>query len=181
VDSLTGQLLVAGPTLLDPNFVRSVVLIAEHGPSGALGLVLNRPSEAVVGEAVPDLARGLDPDEVMWVGGPVKPDGVLVLAEWTDPDPAAGLVVGAVGLLGADAEIAALPDTATRARAYAGFAGWGPKQLDDEIERDDWILAPARADQVFTEAPETLWSEVLLAMGGRFALLARMPLDPSVN
>jgi putative transcriptional regulator len=66
-------------------------------------------------------------------------------------------------------------------RAYAGFAGWGPGQLDGEVERDDWILAPARAQDAFCEPGDDLWGNILRAKGGRFALMARMPEDPSVN
>ena len=181
MDSLTGQLLVAAPSLQDPNFARSVVLLCEHGEHGALGLVLNRPAEGTVGEVVPDLAEGLGGDEHVWIGGPVKPEGVLVLAEWRDPAASAGLVVGAIGLLGDAADLGELAEAALRARAYAGFAGWGPGQLDAELEREDWILAAARADAVFSEEPEELWGAVLRQKGGRFALLARMPEDPSLN
>jgi putative transcriptional regulator len=181
VDPLTGQLLVAGPTLPDPNFARTVVLIAEHSETGALGLVLNRPAGFTVGEAVPDLAAALGSDAPMWLGGPVRPQGVLVLAEWDDPEPAAALIVGAIGLLGADADAAEVVASARRMRAYAGFAGWGPGQLDAELERDDWILAAARAPDVFCERAEDLWGDILRGKGGRFALMARMPEDPSVN
>ncbi len=181
VESLAGQLLIAAPTLLDPNFARTVVLVAEHSPDGALGLVLNRPAGVSVGDAVPDLGAAIGSAEPVWVGGPVRPEGVLVLAEWVDPEPAAALVVGAIGLLGAEAELSELPGTTKRVRAYAGFAGWGPGQLDDEVEREDWILAPARPDDVFSDDAEGLWGGVLERMGGRYALLARMPPDPSVN
>src|SRR5579875_1438414 len=82
VDSVRGQLLIAGPTLLDPNFWRTVVLVVEHSEDGALGLVLNRPSESKVGEAVPELAVLADPDEEVLVGGPVSRSGVIVLADF---------------------------------------------------------------------------------------------------
>jgi putative transcriptional regulator len=181
VESLTGQLLVAGPTLPDPNFARAVVLVAEHSEAGALGLVLNRPAPFTVGEAVPDLASALGVDAGMWIGGPVRPEGVLVLAEWDDPEPAATLIVGAIGLLGAEAEAAEVVSSARRMRAYAGFAGWGPGQLDGEVERNDWMLAAARSPDVFCEPAQDLWGDVLRAKGGHFALMARMPEDPSVN
>src|SRR3954469_4656211 len=105
MDPVSGRLLVAAPTLLDPNFWRTVVLIAEHGEDGALGVVLNRPSEGTVGDAGPDLDGALGAGAGVPLGGPVRPTGVLVLAEWADPEPAAGLVFGAVGLLGAAAEV----------------------------------------------------------------------------
>jgi putative transcriptional regulator len=181
MDPVSGRLLVAAPTLLDPNFWRTVVLIAEHGEDGALGVVLNRPSEVTVGDAVPDLADALGEDAVVHVGGPVRPTGVLVLAEWADPGPAAGLVFGAIGLLGAAAEVRDLGAAATRVRAYAGHAGWGPGQLEDELAEEAWIVEPPHPDDVFGDQGPELWAAVLERKGGRFALLARMPPDPSVN
>jgi putative transcriptional regulator len=180
-ESLEGQFLVAAPTLTDPNFARTVVLICEHSEEGALGVVLNRPAEVSVGEAAPGLADGTDPDDPLWVGGPVKQDGVLVLVEWRDPPATAQLVVGAVGVLAEGDDVADLPALADRVRGFAGFAGWGPGQLDGEIEAEGWLLAPATADDVFTDDPENLWATVLRRMGGTYALLATMPEDPSVN
>lgn len=181
MDPVRGQLLVAAPSLADPNFFRTVVLVAEHGDEGALGVVLNRPAEVTVGEAVPDLAEAIGDDALVHIGGPVRPNGVVVLAEWTDPEPSAGLVFGSVGLLGAAADVEDLGPTALRVRAYAGYAGWGPGQLDAELEREDWITAKPTADDVFTDDPDNLWARVLERKGGRFALIARMPTDPSVN
>jgi putative transcriptional regulator len=68
-----------------------------------------------------------------------------------------------------------------RTRVFAGVAGWGPEQLEDELERDDWIIEPADADAIFTDDPDRLWSEVLRRKGGRYELVSRMPLDPSLN
>src|ERR1700749_4955133 len=100
MESLRGQLLVAGPALLDPNFWRTVVLIVEHNDEGALGLVLNRPSETSVGEAVPQLSTLLDSDALGFIGGPVQPSAVIVLAEFEDPTDAALLAFDDVGVLG---------------------------------------------------------------------------------
>src|SRR5205807_9370698 len=100
MDSARGQLLVAGPALLDPNFFRAVVLIVEHNEEGALGLVLNRPSETSVAEAVPQLETLLDPDERLFIGGPVQPSAVIVLADFEDASDAALLAFDDVGVLG---------------------------------------------------------------------------------
>jgi putative transcriptional regulator len=181
METLTGRLLIAGPALLDPNFLRTVVLVAQHGEEGALGVVLNRPAETTVGEAVPELTGVLDGSEPIWVGGPVQPNGVVVLAEWDDPAPAAGLLLGDVGLLAARADVEELAGAARRSRAYAGYTGWGPGQLDGELEHDDWIVYEARPEDVFTEDPDALWSAVLRRMGGSYGLVATMPVDPSVN
>jgi putative transcriptional regulator len=181
VDSLRGQLLIAGPDLVDPNFRRAVVLISEHGEEGAMGVVLNRPSDHSVAEAVPDLADLVEPDEPVHVGGPVQPSGVVVLAEFEDTSSAAAVVLDDVGFLSAEADMEALEDVTRRVRVFAGISGWGPGQLESELERDDWIIEPALPSDVFTQEPDQLWSEVLDRKGGEYALVARMPLDPSLN
>lgn len=181
MDSLRGRLIIAGPTLLDPNFMRTVVLIGEHNRDGALGVVLNRPSETTIGEAVPDLQDLADGDDPVYVGGPVQPSAVLVLAEYEEPDQAAQLVTGDVGFVAVDEDGDRVATALGRARVFAGYAGWGPGQLESELERDDWIVARSRAEDVFDADPSTLWSRVLDRQGGRMRLLARMPLDPSLN
>ena len=135
MDSLRGKLLLAGPVLKDPNFDRTVVLITEHSDEGAMGLVLNRPSGAQVGEAVPDLAWVAGDEAIVFVGGPVAPNGVIALAEWNDPSHAAVLVDEDLGFVQGDAEdTEALAAALRRVRVYAGHAGWGPGQLEDELE-----------------------------------------------
>lgn len=182
MDSTRGQLLIAGPTLVDPNFQRAVVLVVEHSEEGALGLVLNRPSETTVGEAVSELDELLDVDEPLFIGGPVQQSALIVLAEFEDAREAALLAFDDVGVLGTsdDREPPAIVGT-RRGRAFAGHAGWGPGQLDAELERDDWILEPATREDAFTESPQDLWQSVLTRKGGSYALVARMPTDPSVN
>jgi putative transcriptional regulator len=176
-----GQLLIAGPSLLDPNFWRTVVLVIEHTEDGALGLVLNRPSETTVGEAVPQLQALVDLDDQLLIGGPVQPSSVIVLGEFEDPTDAALLAFDDVGVLGTGAS----PDESAvglrSGRAFVGHAGWGPGQLDGEVERGDWILEQARLEDAFTADAQGLWSKVLTRKGGNYALLARMPPDPSVN
>jgi putative transcriptional regulator len=181
VESLRGQLLVAAPVLLDPNFVRTVILIAEHNDEGALGIVLNRPSEATVGDVVPDLASVIDVDDPVFSGGPVQPGGVLVLAEFDDPADAALPIDGDLGFVALDTDLASLGNGTRRARAFAGHAGWGPGQLDGEFEEEAWFGAPFRREDAFTDEPDELWSRALLRKGGAYALVARMPLDPSLN
>lgn len=180
MESLRGQLLIAGPTLLDPNFQRTVVLMVEHSPEGALGLVLNRPSESSVGDVVPELENLLDADGPVFIGGPVQPSGLIVLGQFAEPDASALLSFEDVGILRTEGSLDD-PPPLLAARSFAGHAGWGPGQLDYEVERGDWILEPARFDDAFCEEPGQLWSEVLARKGGSYALVARMPLDPSVN
>ena len=180
-ESLAGQLLLASPALVDPNFSRTVVLIGAHSDEGAMGVVLNRPSELTVGEAVPQLERAVDEQEPVYVGGPVRPGAVVFLAEFLDPAPAGLLVIGRIGFPSPDADIEELTEATARARVFAGYAGWGEGQLEAEIDHGDWIAEPALAEDVFTEVPAELWSRVLTRKGGSFALIARMPVNPSVN
>jgi putative transcriptional regulator len=178
VESLQGQLLIASPSLLDPNFRRAVVLVTEHGDHGAAGLVLNRPSESTVGDTVPQLEWLAPPEERIWVGGPVEQTSVLVLGEFDEPDASPVPVFAHVGFVALEDEQHAAPQ---RARVFAGYAGWGGGQLEGELRRDDWILERARPDDVFPDEPEKLWRSVLRRKGGVFELVARMPDDPSVN
>jgi putative transcriptional regulator len=181
MDSLRGHLLIAGATLPDPNFARTVVLICQHSEEGALGLVLNRRGELVIGDVAPELAELTGAEAVIDSGGPVQPDALLVLGEFEDASFAGMPVIGRVGLMGEGLEIADLVTVTIRARAFAGYAGWGPGQLDAELERDDWFIAPAGIDDIFDPDGEELWSRVLERKGGHFRLVARMPIDPSVN
>jgi putative transcriptional regulator len=180
MDSLEGKLLIASPSLLDPNFKRTVVLVTEHTDEGAAGLVINRPSESVVADLVPQLEPLVDEGEQVWVGGPVQPNAVLVLGEFVDPEEAAVPLFGSLGFPALDDPEEVVPVT-TRRRVFAGYAGWGAGQLEEEVERDDWIVEPVQADDPFTNAPEELWADVLRRKGGVYELVARMPDDPSVN
>ncbi|MEA2427331.1 MAG: putative transcriptional regulator [Thermoleophilaceae bacterium] len=181
MESLRGKLLVASPSLLDPNFRRTVVLIAEHSEDGALGVILNRESELEVEEAAPTLASLVEPGAHVHAGGPVQPTAVVIMAEFEDSGAAATMVVGDVGFVAADAEFDSLDTAVGRTRIFAGLAGWAPGQLEAEIERDDWILEPALPDDVFHDDADGLWGAVLERKGGEFALVARMPDDPSMN
>ena len=179
--SLKGKLLVASPTLEDGNFARAVVLIAEHGDEGAMGLILNRPSEAMVAESVEELGDVVGAGETVYVGGPVQTDAVMVLAEFDDPQLAAALVLADIGFLPAEADLAELSGRTRRARVFAGHSGWSPGQLEAEMEEGAWIVVDAAPDDPFDDDPEELWGAVLQRKGGPYALLARIPDDPSVN
>ena len=180
VQSLKGHLLVAGPALHDPNFRRTVILVGEHGDEGALGLVLNRMTDSRVNDALPELAGLVDGADAVHVGGPVQPSAIVVLAEFEEPERAGTLVLDDIGFLPSEVDPDALGEL-RRARVFAGYAGWGPGQLDGELREGSWIVEPAAPDDVFTTDPEELWSEVLRRKGGPFGILALMPPDPSLN
>ena len=174
-ETLRGQLLVAAPILHDPNFHRTVVIVAEHSEEGAIGLVLNRPADTSVADALPDLASLAGRSEPVYVGGPVALESVLAIAELDDPDDASELLFGAVGF------VQELDVPVLRGRVFVGYAGWSAGQLEAELEEESWLVLPAEPDDVFSDDPDGLWSAVLRRQGGHYALLALMPLDPSLN
>lgn len=181
-ESLQGQLLIAAPSLEDPNFRRTVVLVCVHSSQGALGLVLNRPSPLEAAEAVPEVAAALGGGAGgrLWLGGPVQTSDIVLLADFVDPGESL-LVTGDIGLVTDGAPLEELGGRTRRLRAFLGHSGWGPGQLDSELERDDWIVAPLSAGDPFSEAAEDLWVSALEELGGQYALVARMPDDPSMN
>jgi putative transcriptional regulator len=180
-ESLAGQLLLASPSLRDPNFARTVVLIGVHNDEGAMGLVLNRPSQVTVGEAAPQLEQTLGKLEPLYLGGPVQPSSVVFLAEFLDPSLAELLVLGRIGFPAPGAGIGELTEATARRRLFAGYAGWGEGQLEAEVADGDWIAHTPVPEDLFSDDPGELWSAVLTRKGGSYALLSRMPADPSVN
>ena len=179
--AIRGKLIIASPALVDPNFARSVVLIAEHTQDGAMGLVLNRPSDAEVSVAVGELGGIVAPGDLVYEGGPVQTSAVMVLAEFNDPRASAAIILGDVGFLPSHGDPGELADGLRRSRVFAGHSGWSAGQLEAELEEGSWIVVGARVDDVFAPDPDELWGEALERKGGAFALLARMPDDPSVN
>ena len=153
---LRGRLLIATPMLNDPNFAGSVVLIAEHSKDGAMGLVLNRPLNISVSEAVPLLSDFVGDDTNLYAGGPVQPDAVMALADFVDSSRAAVIAFGSVGFLPADADGTLDPATVVRARVFVGYSG-------------------------FTDDPDNLWRTALRRHGGILAMFALQPIDPTLN
>jgi putative transcriptional regulator len=183
---LIGRLLVASPQLGDPNFERTVVLVLDHGPDGALGVILNRPTGLPVDEILDawhDQAQAAPPG-VVFRGGPVAPDAVIGLArtETAESDGSSWrVVVDGVGTV----DLAVAPDEQPVAlsgvRTFAGYAGWSPDQLEDELAEGAWIILDALASDIFTTDADALWHDVLQRQGGKLALLAAYPPHPSVN
>jgi putative transcriptional regulator len=181
MESLDGNLLIASPAIFDPNFRRTVVLLTAHSEEGAVGLILNRRSETTVEEAVPRLSPLAGADAPIFAGGPVNPTGVSMLAEFDDPADAGVEVFGDIGFVALDDSLEGDAPTLRRRRVFAGVASWGAGQLDGELESEDWIVEPATNDDVFGDDPDSLWERVLERKGGSYAVVARMPFDPSLN
>lgn len=179
--NLRGHLLVAGPALIDSNFRRSVVLVGDHGGDGAMGVVLDRPSAVTVADAVAPLAELTAPGELVYLGGPVQREALVVLAEFADRELAASLVFDGVGFLPGDLDDPQALGELPQVRIFAGYAGWAPGQLEAELEEGSWLVFPARVSDVFTRQARVLWREVLRRQGGAYAVLAALPDDPRRN
>jgi len=180
--SLRGRLLVATPPLVDPNFDRTVVLVLEHGPEdGAIGIVLNRPTGIDLDDALPDWVRLASEPAVVFGGGPVAPDAVIALARADGTDPFDGWVqvLDDLGTVDVGRDPAALK--LEELRVFTGYAGWGPGQLEGEIEKGAWFVVRATPADAFAPDPDDLWRAVLRRQRGRLAMFAHCPEDASVN
>jgi putative transcriptional regulator len=179
VASLQGKLLVSSPALIDPNFRKTVVLVAHHDHEGAMGLVLSRPSGVRAVEAVPVLVGIPGAEDPVFVGGPVQPEAFMVVAEFDDIERAAAPIIDRLGFMPADAAPDELP--ISRLRLFAGYSGWGSGQLELELAEDSWIVVDAAGDDAFANDPDELWRTVLHRKGGPFSLMENMPFDPGLN
>ncbi len=162
-----GVLLVATPLLGDPNFSRSVVLLLQHDAEGSLGVVLDRPTTIAVDEYLPDWGPVAAPPAVVFHGGPVDAEvGIGVC-----------LKHGSIEVVQLDTE----PLDNASVRIFAGYAGWGPGQLEDELDEDAWFTIDFRPDDLLTDRPEELWTAVLRRQPGHLAFYATYPADPMQN
>lgn len=159
-----GKLLVAARDLLDPNFEQAVVLLVQYGPEGALGLIVNRPTEIELTRALPN-AEGVDGRaDVLYRGGPVLPAGMMMLLRRDGPVDGAQRVFADVhasaslDLLYKTLEDGTPPE---RLRIFTGHSGWAPGQLDSEIARGGWLVLPGDADLVFSARPSEVWPRLI--------------------
>jgi putative transcriptional regulator len=175
--SLAGSVLVATPIIIDPPFFRTVIAMLEHDADGALGLILNLPSNLSIERYLPEAASGVVSPTVIFVGGPVGTDsalGVVMVdnAESLRPSPFSGVsIVDPTVSQGVDAGM----------RVFGGFAGWSPDQLEAEIEEGAWWSALAHREDFFTPHPELLWEATVRRVEGRAPLYATFPDDPNEN
>jgi putative transcriptional regulator len=186
-----GRLLLATPPLDDPNFDRTVIYVLEHHAEGALGLVLNRPSPEELGDALHAWSAMQSDPSLVFVGGPVEPDALIAIARVREPLAASGDELDAEAHLApltgdlASADLAADPidvmGSISALRVFRGYAGWGPGQLDGEIEAGAWLVLDPEPGDLFTDSPDDLWRVVLARQPGRLAWLADAPDDLSAN
>lgn len=167
-----GKLLVASEGLIDPNFAKTVVLLVEHGDSGALGLVLNRASRARVDEVLPDLDWAAGTAGPLFIGGPVALATGMMLFSTGDAHPEQKHVLGSVYAGWDRALLERLlrePRSGERVKVFVGYSGWGAGQLESELERGDWHLFPATPEAVFSIAGEELWESYIERTRSRIA------------
>lgn len=190
----SGRLLVASPMLADPNFRRTVVLVVEHDTEeGTLGVVLNRPSEVTVADVLEPWAGLVGEPPVVFQGGPVATDSALCIGALRDhnvsddEEPLGWRALegpkemGALGLVDLDAPPEVLGAELADLRVFAGYAGWGKEQLENEVAEGAWyVVDPARLDP-FAVEPGRLWRDVLRRQGGDLALVSTFPDDPTQN
>lgn len=177
MDSLRGRLLLANGSLFGDVFRQTVILMAEHDDEGALGFVLNRPTKMIVAQEGP-VAELAHIEETVFSGGPVQPGLLSVIAELEAPETSSRLIFDNVGFL--DLETMT-PGGIKRARVFAGYSGWGPQQLEGEMDEGSWVVTDPTVDLVFDVPHEEVWREALRRMGGEYALMASMPYDPGMN
>ncbi len=177
-----GKLLVAMPKLNDPNFRQTVILLCEYSEDGALGVVLNRPTEMAVSMLM-DGFQDVSGEKKVYAGGPVARNGMLVLCRSDEMMGDGHSILDGVfvpkdldriktaGALGESGEV----------RCYLGYAGWAPGQLEIELSEGAWSLLPSDPTLVFDADPSFLWSQMMRRLGDRWAFYATMPSDPSLN
>lgn len=183
--ALAGRLLVATPGLRDPSFERSVVLLLEHGDDGAVGVVLNRPLDVPVHRVLPAWSEAAPP-AVIFSGGPVEQEGALAVAvakRAAQGEPVEGFrpVRGRLGLLDLDADPSLSLAGLDGLRVFAGYAGWGAGQLEDELAESSWYLVDSELDDLLSEAPHGLWRAVLRRQGGDLGMVSTWTEDPEQN
>lgn len=178
-----GVFLVAKTHLSSRIFSQTVILMVEHGAQGSIGLIINRPSHVSLTQIVPK-AKELGPgDSAVYFGGPVSSDVVVLLARVPST-----LVLGEAIHVFADVyfsssfnlleDLLNTDDPEEVFHAYVGYAGWGPGQLEHEIQRGDWFVVPGDVEKVFSADPESIWPEMIRALSGHWVL---RPLLPSVS
>ena len=180
----SGMLLVATPALQDPNFVDTVVLLLDVTEEGALGVVLNRPSQVLVADVLEPWRDVVGEPEVLFRGGPVGTDGALAVARLRDAqDAPVGWrpVAGLIGMVDLDTPTELVDGSLSAMRVFAGYAGWGAGQLDGEVERQDWYVVTSEAGDPFRDDPEALRRDVMRRQPGMLAWHVNRPVDPDLN
>lgn len=177
-----GRLLISEPFLPDPNFERTVVLLCEHNEEGSFGFVVNKPSILKVNEVMEDIKKL---EEIVYVGGPVQQDTLHFLHRNTTLEGAVKVahdVYWGGDFEGLISQIDMGIIESKDIRFYLGYSGWGPGQLEAELEEESWIVCDFATDELlFDMEPAMIWKKALDSMGGRFSIYSNYPVDPRMN
>jgi len=171
-----GRFLIAARTLIDPNFGRTVVLLVDYDEKGAMGLIINRPTPVKLARMLPELKALKQRQETVYLGGPVGRESLLLLIRVSRPLDEMRPVCRGVQVSASTKLLERLSKDdklAEEFRGYAGYAGWGPGQLDAEVARGDWLILPADAETIFDSDPAEVWDDLLKKTDVRFAELTR--------
>ena len=177
-----GRLLISEPFLPDPNFERTVVLLCEHNDEGSFGFVLNKPSMIKVNDVMEDI-KNLQ--EQVFVGGPVQQDTLHFIHRNSSMENTS-LIRDGIFWGGSVESLLLLSDTkqllGNDIRFFLGYSGWGPGQLESELEEDSWIVCDfVTQELLFETEPHVMWKKALDGMGGRFSVYSNYPTDPRLN
>jgi putative transcriptional regulator len=179
-----GMFLVASPSLRDPNFRQAVVLLCEYGPEGALGVIVNRPTAVLLAEALPQIPVLEGQRHVLYTGGPVQGNQVLILYRVVEEPSGSHHVFDGVylgGNLNVLERVLTMPTPNETFRAFMGYSGWAPGQLENEMKTGSWLTLPGDTALVFEMEPLRIWPDIFRKLGGQFAIYADMPADPHLN
>lgn len=176
-----GKLLIAAPMLDDPNFSRSVILLCEHGENGTVGFLLNRPSEHLLSDLLPELVT---PDLKVYQGGPVQLDTLHMLHKMPEElggnEIADGIYWGG-SYISLQESLAQHSYQKDKLRLFVGYSGWGEGQLSKEMEEGSWVVAEGTSKLIFDTPPTELWTAAITSLGPDFRYLVNIPINPQLN
>lgn len=175
-----GWLLISEPFLPDPNFERSVVLMCEHQEKGSFGVIVNKPTQIELQE-VTEIRQA---PHRLYVGGPVEPKTLHYIH--TKPEIEGSILLKNGIYFGGNYEqISVMVETGildeSNSRFFIGYSGWGENQLDEELEKNSWIISDADISPIFELEHEQVWQSILRNMGGKYRILSNFPIDPRLN
>lgn len=181
--STVGELLIATPAIGDGNFEQSVIFMLHHDGDGALGVIINEPSELAVAELLPRWADLSGEPAVIFDGGPVQKDGFIGVGRRIGEPGEGALVVpnSDVTTVDLDSDPALARARVDKLRLFRGYSGWAPHQLDSELAAGAWFTVETEPDDMWSADPSALYEQVLLRQQGDLRWFANAPLDPTQN
>jgi len=179
---LPGTLLVAEPFLKDPNFLRSVVLLCEHGEEGSIGFVLTRRHKQSLHQLIPELKTRIWP---LFYGGPVQTDSLHFIHQYPLLIPGSREISKGIWWGGDFSTVLDLIKEQalepSHLRFFIGYAGWEQEQLQEELHQKTWLTTAAKSSLIFNSKPQDIWNHTLKSMGGSYSMMTNFPIDPRLN